>query len=57
MRILYHPKVGAVFVNRFDKDARVLRERSTGGASNWRAWFIGRWRLMIVKATPHWVSG
>lgn len=56
MRILFHPNVGAVFVHRFPAGSRVLKEKLRGGHTNWRSWFIGRWRIMLVKATPHWVG-
>lgn len=52
MRVLYHPNIGAVFINRFPAGARALRARR---GPNWRAWVIGRWRLMVVRATAHWV--
>ena len=56
MRVLFHPKVGAVFINRYPKGAPCLRSKLRGGRSNWRAWWFGRWRLCVVKATPHWIS-
>lgn len=58
MRVLFHRDIGAVFIDRFSKDAPVLQKRGRGGfdKTNWRCWFLGRWRFMIVKATPHWAT-
>jgi hypothetical protein len=58
MRILHHTEVGAVFIDRFPKSAPVLQKRSKGGFSktNWRCWYVGRWRFMVVKATQHWAT-
>lgn len=53
MRLLYHPKIGALFVYRFAKGARALRA-ATG--PNWRSWVFGRVLVRVVWATKHWIS-
>jgi hypothetical protein len=54
MRILHHAKVGAVFIDWFAKDSRVMLDRPKGGKANWRAWYLWRFRFMVCKAAPHW---